>query len=171
MTVLETPRLRLRRLDHADAPFILRLVNEPSWRQNIGDKGVRTLEDAVRYLTEGPLAMYARHGFGLYAVTRRGDDAPIGLCGLIRRDTLPDADIGYAFLPEFWGQGYAREAAVATLDHARRDFALPRLLAMTAPHNAASIRLLEQLGFALERVECLGGATQPSHVYALTLAP
>ncbi len=171
MTVLETPRLRLRRLDHADAPFILRLVNEPSWRQNIGDKGVRTLEDAVRYLTEGPLAMYARHGFGLYAVTRRGDDAPIGLCGLIRRDTLPDADIGYAFLPEFWGQGYAREAAVATLDHARRDFALPRLLAITAPHNAASIRLLEQLGFALERVECLGGATQPSHVYALTLAP
>ena len=171
MTVLETPRLRLRRLDHADAPFILRLVNEPSWRQNIGDKGVRTLEDAVRYLTEGPLAMYARHGFGLYAVTRRGDDAPIGLCGLIRRDTLPDADIGYAFLPEFWGQGYAREAAVATLDHARRDFALPRLLAITAPHNAASIRLLEQLGFALERVECLGGATQPSHVYALALAP
>ena len=171
MTVLQTPRLRLRRLDHADTPFILRLVNEPSWLQNIGDKGVRTLDDALRYLDEGPLAMYARHGFGLYAVTRREDDAPIGLCGLIRRDTLPDADIGYAYLPEFWGQGFAREAAAATLEHARRDFGLPRLLAITAPHNTPSMRLLEHLGFAVERVECLGGATQPSHVYALALAP
>ena len=101
-----------------------------------------------------------------YAVTRREDDAPIGLCGLIRRDTLPDADIGYAYLPEFWGQGYAREAAAATLEHARRDFGPAAALAITAPHNTASMRPFEHLVLPSERVECLGGATQPSHVYA-----
>lgn len=143
-----TARLRLRPLDLGDASFILDLVNQPSWLRYIGDKQVRSLEDARRYLREGPLAMYTREGFGLYAVERRQDAATLGLCGLIRRAQLEDVDLGFAFLPEYWGQGYALEAAAAVRDHARDTLALPALAAITLPDNASSIRLLEKLGMA-----------------------
>lgn len=153
MIVLETARLCLRRLTEDDAPFIFRLVNEPSWLRFIGDKGVRTLDDARRYLREGPLDMYARHGFGLYLVTTRKSDAvPLGMCGLIKRDELPDVDIGFAFVPESWGQGYAVEAANAVLAHAFTDFGLKRIVAITSLDNTASIRVLEKIGMRFERV-------------------
>ena len=153
MQVLETQRLILRRFNLADAPFILRLVNEPSWLEFIGDKGVRSLEDARGYLTRGPLDMYERHGFGMYMTELKPERVPIGMCGLIKRDTLPDVDIGFALLPEFWGRGYAYEAASAVLlDHARRDFDLERILAITSPHNESSIRLLEKMGMTFERL-------------------
>lgn len=145
--VLVTARLALRRLSTDDAAFVLRLVNEPSWLQFIGDKHVHTLEDARQYLLKGPLAMYAQHGFGLYLVEIASSRIPIGMCGLIRRDALPDVDIGFAFLPEFWGQGYARESAVAVLDYARRTLGLPRVVAVTAIDNTRSIKLLESIGF------------------------
>jgi len=152
MEIFSTERLILREFTAADAPFILRLLNEPSWLRYIGDRGVRTLADAGAYVAKGPAASYARHGFGLWLVSRRADVAPLGMCGLLKRDTLDDVDVGYAFLPEFCGQGYAREAVAATLAHGRRVFGLKRIVAITAPDNESSIRLLEQLGFRFERL-------------------
>jgi RimJ/RimL family protein N-acetyltransferase len=146
MDQLETERLRLRRLTLDDAPFILRLVNEPAWLQFIGDKGVRNLDEARRYLRKGPLELYARFGFGPLAVEFKTDATPIGVCGLLKRETLPDADIGFAFFPHYWGQGYAFEAATAVLADARQRLGLKRILALTAPANVASIRLLGRLG-------------------------
>lgn len=151
MHVLETQRLVLRRLTLNDAEFIFRLVNDPSWLRFIGDKNVHDLDGARRYLREGPLDMYERFGFGLYRVEERETGTPAGMCGLIKRDTLPDADVGYAFLPEFRGKGYAFEAASAVLDHGHRVFGLTRILAIVSPDNAGSIRVLEKAGMKLER--------------------
>ena len=115
-------------------------------------ESVRSLEDARNYLRTGPLDMYARHGFGLYRVARKDDDVAIGMCGLIKRDTLPDVDIGFAFFPEHWGKGYAYEAASAVLDLGYAKFGLARILAITSPHNVSSIRLLERMGLRFERL-------------------
>jgi RimJ/RimL family protein N-acetyltransferase len=152
MQVLETERLILRLLNEDDAPFILRLVNEPSWLRYIGDKGVRSLEDARGYLRNGPLDMYARYGFGLWLVARKEDAAPLGMCGLIKRDALPNVDIGFAFVPDAWGQGYALESAAAVLAKGRDDFGLKRIVAITSLDNASSIRVLEKIGLSFERV-------------------
>lgn len=162
--VLETERLHLRRFCLEDAPFILELLNDPSFLRYIGDKGVRTLEDARNYLTKGPAASYAAHGFGLYLTLRRTDGVPLGMCGLLKRDYLPDPDIGFAFLPEFCGKGFARESADAVIDQGRRDFGLSRLLAVTDLDNEASIRLLERLSFRFE-----GLVTPPESSEALRL--
>src|SRR6185503_13067540 len=109
MNILETERLQIRQLSREDAPFILQLVNEPSFIQNIGDRGVRTLADANSYILNGPVASYARNGFGLYLVVLKETNESIGMCGLIKRAGLDDVDIGYAFLPKFWSKGYAVE--------------------------------------------------------------
>jgi ribosomal-protein-alanine N-acetyltransferase len=147
--VVETPRLVLRRFNTGDAAFALRLLNERSFLENIGDRGVRTLEQAVRYLEDGPIASYARHGHGLNLVALRDSQQPIGMCGLLKREALPDVDIGYAFLPEFWSKGYARESVAAVLAIARTSMGLKRVAAIVSPGNAPSIRLLEEFGFAL----------------------
>jgi RimJ/RimL family protein N-acetyltransferase len=146
VTVVETERLSLRQLTPADAPFIMELVNEPSWLRFIGDKNVHCIADAERYIAEGPGRSYANHGFGLFLTETRSDRTPVGICGLIKRDTLPDVDIGFAFLPRFWNQGYAYEAARATLDYARDTLGIGRVVAVTLAENASSIRLLERLG-------------------------
>ena len=151
VTELRSERLRLRGLVANDAPFILELVNEPSWLRFIGDRGVRNLDDARAYIANGPQASYARHGFGLYLVERAADAAPLGLCGLLKRDALEHADIGFAFSPRHWGQGYAGEAARAVLADARDRLGLARVLAITNPDNAASIGLLEKAGFRFQR--------------------
>ena len=161
---LETPRLRLRPFTLEDAPFALRLLNEPSFLEHIGDKGVRSLEDARRYLEGGPMASYARHGHGLLAVELKEARALIGMCGLLKRDNLDDADLGYAFLPEAWGRGYALEAARAVMDEARRG----RVLAIVSQANAASIRLLEKLAFRFERLAALHEGEPEVAVYAWT---
>jgi RimJ/RimL family protein N-acetyltransferase len=148
--VLETRRLVLRLLSTEDAAFLLELLNEPSFLRYIGDKGVRTEADARRYVETGPLASYERFGFGLWRVELKESGEPIGMCGLVKRDALPDVDVGFAFLPRFWSRGYAFESASAVLAHARDAFGLKRLLAITAPDNGASIRLLEKLGFRFE---------------------
>ena len=148
---LVTARLRLRELTVADAPFILRLLNEPSFIENIGDRGVRTVEDARVYIENGPVASYIRFGFGLYLVELSLSGEPIGICGILQRDNLPDPDLGYAFLPPYWKHGYARESAAAVRHYARAELGLGRLLAITNPANAGSIRLLEKLGFTFER--------------------
>jgi RimJ/RimL family protein N-acetyltransferase len=147
----ETPRLRLRRLVLADAPFVVELLNEPSFIVNIGDRGVRTLEDAHEYLRAGPMAMYERHGLGLLHVARKPDGAAVGMCGLLKRDILPDVDIGYAFLPAYWGGGFAFEAAQATLLQAARNTSLRRVIGVVSQGNEASIRVLEKLGMRFER--------------------
>ena len=169
MPILTTPRLQLRRLTLDDAENILRQVNEPSWLQYIGDKGVRALDGARKYLTESPMTLYQSKGNGLYAVELREGGGPIGMCGLIKRDTLPDADIGYAFLPEHFGKGYAMEAATETVEHARRDFGMKRLLGITSPDNVGSIRVLEKLDFVFERTEKFTPDGKDTNVYARTL--
>ena len=155
-TVLDTARLTLRRLTEDDAPFILRLVNEPSFLRHIGDKGVRSLGAARRYIRTGPIDSYERLGFGLLLVVRNEDDAPIGICGLLKRDALEDVDIGFAYLPEFWLKGYAIEAASAIMDYGHRTLGLARIVAVTKPDNAGSIRVLEKLGLTFGKMVRLG---------------
>ena len=152
MRVLETERLVLRRLTLDDAPFIFKLVNEPSWLRFIGDKGVRNLDDARHYLQSGPLDMYSRFGFGMFLVELKEGGQHIGTCGLLKRDSLPDADVGYALLPEFWGQGYAIEAVSAVLSYGRDTHSLKRTLAIVSPDNESSIRVLEKAGLTFERM-------------------
>ncbi|UNK58877.1 GNAT family N-acetyltransferase [Pseudoxanthomonas daejeonensis] len=145
-SIATTARLRLRELVEDDAGFMLELLNQPDFLRFIGDRGVRDLEQARSYLRDGPIASYARHGMGMYLVEPRGGGAPIGLCGLVVRDGLPGPDIGFAFLPAYYGQGYAFEAASATLAHARTALSLPRVLAIVSPGNDRSIALLRRLG-------------------------
>jgi RimJ/RimL family protein N-acetyltransferase len=152
MKVLETERLVLRRMSVDDAEFELRLLNEPSFLRFIGDRGVRTLEDARAYILKGPVDMYERLGFGLYLAELKEEGVPIGICGLVKRDFLADVDIGFAFLPEFWGQGYASEAASAVMEYAKGALGLKRIVAITNPDNQSSIRLLEKLGFRFDRM-------------------
>lgn len=152
MIIAETERLTLRRLTVDDAEFVFALLNEPSWLRFIGDKGVRTLEDARAYIENGPLAMYQRFGFGLYVTERRTDGVPMGMCGLIKRDGLDDVDIGFAFLPAYWGRGYAFEAAAAVMEYGRNVIGLTRIVAITAPDNESSARLLEKLGLRFDRM-------------------
>ena len=164
MNILQTARMTLRELTPADAPFIRELVNEPSWIRYIGDRGVRTEDDARAYLVKGPIAMYERHGFGLWMCEARDTGEPLGICGLIKRDTLEDVDVGFAFVPRHWGRGYAYESAAAVLDHGRRVLGMKRIVAITSPDNEPSIRLLEKLGLKLEKTYEIAGT--PTRLYA-----
>jgi ribosomal-protein-alanine N-acetyltransferase len=163
--VLKTLRLVLRHLTEDDAPFILELLNEPGFIDNIGDRGVRDLEGARRYVTEGPGASYQRNGFGLWLTALRDTGEPVGICGLVKREGLEDADIGYAFLQRFWGRGYAREAAQAVLDHARQVIGLPKVVAITTPGNAGSIAVLEKIGLKFEGLIKLPGHEDESSYF------
>jgi RimJ/RimL family protein N-acetyltransferase len=167
--VLETERLVLRRFRPEDAGFILVLLNDPSFLRYIGDKGVRSLGDAEAYLANGPLASYAAHGFGLYLVLGKSEASPLGMCGLLKRDYLPDPDIGFAFLPEFCGKGLARESAVAVIEQGKETFGLTRLLAVTALDNRNSIRLLERLAFRFERLVTPHGSEETLRLMARDL--
>lgn len=156
MIVLETERLVLRRLTLNDAPFIVELLNEPSFLRFIGDRAVKTEQDARQYLLKGPIASYERFGFGLYLVFLKDTGDPIGICGLLRRDTLPDVDVGFAFLPAYWRQGYASESAAAVLTHGRETIGLKRIVAITSPDNLGSIKVLEKIGLRFEGLIRLG---------------
>ena len=156
MTVLETERLVIRRLLSDDAEFILDLLNQPSFLRYIGDKGVRNSEDAVRYIENGPQVSYEQFGFGQFLVGLKESGLPIGMCGLIKRETLPDVDIGFAFLPGYWSQGYAFEAASGVMTYGREAFGLTRIVAITSLDNVASIKLLEKIGLRFERLIKLG---------------
>lgn len=141
-----------------DATFIQELLTDPDFARNIGDRGVRTVEDAERYILTGPGASYERFGFGLFLVELKQTLQPIGICGLLRRDTHPDVELGFALLPAGRGKGYALEAATASVEYATAVLGLDRIVAITAPDNLPSIRVLEKLGFRFERMACLGGA-------------
>lgn len=150
MYVIETDRLRLRQLTPTDASFILELVNDPDWLRFIGDRNVRTLDDAREYILRGPVDMYARLGFGLYLVEMRDPVVSVGICGLIKRDSLESVDLGFAFLPQFRGRGYALEAAAATMEFGRQHLLLRQIVAITDPENRSSIRLLQRLGMSFQ---------------------
>jgi RimJ/RimL family protein N-acetyltransferase len=150
--ILETDRLQLRMLTTDDAEFVLRLLNEPSFIQNIGDREVRTVDQARDYILKGPIASYEKFGFGLWLVETKSAAVPIGICGLLKREVLDDVDIGYALLHEFCSQGYALESASAVMSYASKTLGLNRVVAVTNPDNQSSIRLLEKLGFEFERM-------------------
>jgi len=169
--MIDTERLHLRPLREDDAAFYLELVNDPSFIENIGDKGVRTLEQARSAILTGPMAMQQALGYSLMLVQRRSDGAAIGMCGLIKRDSLPDTDIGYAYLPAFRGAGYAHEAAAAVVAHARDTVGLKRLLGIVAPHNEASNRLLVKLGLGFVETTVLKGETVSTNLYAMEFPP
>lgn len=166
-TVLETERLILRHLDIGDAAFIVSLLNEPAFLQYIGDRQVRSIDDAVGYILKGPAASYRRHGFGLDLVQLKSDGSKIGICGLIQRDYLPHPDIGYAFQEKYWFKGYGVEAASGVLQHARLVLGLPRILAITAEENVASIRVLEKIGLGFEKHFEQPGYPNPSRLYSI----
>jgi RimJ/RimL family protein N-acetyltransferase len=152
MIVLETERLVLRKLSTDDAEFVLELLNEPSFLQYIGDREVRNLEDARQYILNRLVASYERNGFGLYLVELKESRIPIGISGLVKRDTLPDADIGFAFLPAYWSKGYAVESAAAVMNYAREVLGLTRIVAITSVDNEASAKLLGKIGLRFERL-------------------
>lgn len=169
MDILETERLRLRTIALGDAPFYLELVNDPAFIEHIGDRGLRTLDDARRALAEGPLAMQEARGHSLYLVVLKETGAAIGMCGLIKRDTLDDVDIGYAFLPRYRGHGYAYEAARAVLAYAPA-LGITRVAAIVSPANAASNGLLLKLGLRFERLVRLAQDDPGTNLYLCDLA-
>jgi len=150
--VLQTERLILRRLTTGDAEFVLELLNEPSFLQYIGDRGVRSLEEAREYIVNRLVASYERNGFGLYLVELKESRIPIGISGLVKRDALPDADIGFAFLPAYWSKGYAVESAAAVMNYARDVLGLTRIVAITSLDNEGSAKLLGKIGLRFERL-------------------
>jgi RimJ/RimL family protein N-acetyltransferase len=167
--VRETERLLVRRLTLEDDAFVLELLNEPGWLRFIGDRGVRTLADARGYLERVPFTQYAKQGFGLYRLERRADGERVGVCGLIRREGLPDPDIGFALLARHEGNGYALEAAAAVVQHAREDVKLQRLAAIVNPDNVRSIALLEKLGMRFERMIRMPGEDRDIRLFGMTL--
>lgn len=156
---IDTPRLRLLELEDGDAPFVVELLNSEGFLRHIGDRGVRTTEGALRYIAEGPRASYAAHGFGLWKAQRKSDGVLVGMSGLLQRDYLPQPDLGYAFLPQFQGQGYASEAGAAVLQHGFTARGMDRILAIVSPDNAGSARVLEKLGMADEGLRDVDGKT------------
>jgi [ribosomal protein S5]-alanine N-acetyltransferase len=145
--VLETERLELREVEATDAGFLLELLNSPGFLENIGDRGVRDEEQARTYISDRLRASYRDHGFGMWLTEQKSDRKPVGLAGLVRRDGLAYPDVGYAFMPLAWGQGYAKEAAAAVLAHARGPLGIPVLAAITTPENFASMAVLRKIGF------------------------
>ena len=152
LPIIETERLSLCKLNPNDVVFIFKLLNTPSWLKYIGDRGIKTMDNARDYIITGPMFSYNKHGFGLWLVKLKNDDTPIGICGLIKRDTLEYIDIGFAFLPEYTGKGYALEAAKATMDYAKNELELKRVVAITTKDNESSIALLKKIGFEYEKL-------------------
>jgi ribosomal-protein-alanine N-acetyltransferase len=166
--LIETPRLSIRHLGSGDEPFILELLNQPSFIRNIGDRGVRTLDDATEYIRKGPAVSYEKFGFGLFHVALKDSGTPIGICGLLKRDSLDDVDIGFAYLERYWGQGYALEAAQSVMDFGWNTIGLKRIVAITATHNEASMRLLEKLGMRFEGVIKFPDAAGDTNLFGIT---
>ena len=170
MKILETERLRLRTLHTSDAPFYLELLNTPEFIANLGDRKIRSLKAARDSIRDGPVAMQAARGHSIYLVELKASGMPIGMSGLIKRDSLDDVDLGYAFLPRYFGQGYAREAALAVLEHARRDIGLRRVVAITSPGNAASAKVLARVGMQFEKMVQLNASDTGTRLYSITFS-
>ncbi len=152
MIILETNRLLLRQFKTTDASFILLLLNNPSWLQYIGDRKVRSIDDALEYLSNGPIKSYKENGFGLSLIEIKNGNIPIGMCGLIKRESLEYPDIGFALLPEFTGNGYAFEIASATKIYAKDKLGITNILAITSSNNIRSIALLNKINLEFEKM-------------------
>jgi RimJ/RimL family protein N-acetyltransferase len=152
MPILETDRLILSQLTLDDAAFIVELLNDKDFLYYIGDRGVRTLEDAHNYIINGPINSYQQHGHGLYLTQLKDGGVPIGICGLLKRDGLDDVDLGFAMLPQFRRKGYTFEAASAVLDYGKSVLGFKQIVAITQSENVASIRILEKLGMTFEKM-------------------
>ena len=152
MNILETERLLIREIGGGDAPFINALFNSPGFLKYIGDRGVRSDDEARTFIRERLRKSYEVNGYGLYAVLLKSDSTPVGICGFVRRDTLPGPDLGFAFLPEHEGKGYGYESSVTVLEHGREKLGFERVLAITTLDNGPSIRLLDKLGFSFVKV-------------------
>jgi RimJ/RimL family protein N-acetyltransferase len=162
MNVIETERLYLSRLSTDDASFILRLLNDPAWLQFIGDRGVKNLDDARKYILNGPMKSYDQFGFGLYLTKLKDGKVPIGICGLLKREYLKDVDVGFALLPEFRRKGYAVESAAAVLG-------LKRVAAITQSDNLKSINVLKKIGLEFKKVIVLPEDRQEIELYGKEL--
>lgn len=169
MNILETERLKLRKLKEIDAPFILDLLNEPAFLKYIGDKGVRDINGAVEYLKTGPIASYKNNGYGLYLIKETTSGSSIGISGLKKRKDLAIPDLGYALLKKYRGHGYATEAGKAVLDYARDELQLSRIAAITHPDNCGSINVLKKLGFELKKTITLSGFENPNELFEIDL--
>ncbi len=169
MHILDTERLSLREFTPLDAPFLLQLVNEPGWLQNINDPGVRTVDDALAWAEGRLFKAYRELGHGFWALQRREDGVLVGMCGLFKRAVLPEPDLGYALLAVHEGHGYALEAARGCVAHAKEVLGWPTLMAITAVDNPRSTGLLAKLGFVEQAQEQLEGYDEPSRVFKLKL--
>jgi [ribosomal protein S5]-alanine N-acetyltransferase len=169
LNVIETERLNLREMSEADAAFVLELLNDPDFVRNVADRGVRTIEEARRYVSERFVEGYRRNGFGFWLVEPKDERMPAGICGLVKRDELPGLDVGYAFLAPFRSKGYASESASAVAAYARDMLGLRRLYAVVNPDNAGSIRVLEKLGMRFERMFKLSGEESEVKLFAAEL--
>jgi len=150
--IIETTRLQLRELITDDAEFILGLVNEPSFLANIGDKGVMTLDDARDFILDGPWRRGQKPGYGQFMVELKPDGIPIGVCGLLYRERLDLTDVGCAFLPAYWRQGFAYEAAAAVMEYGRTTLGVEKIVGLTSEENLASIGLLEKFGMTFQGI-------------------
>jgi RimJ/RimL family protein N-acetyltransferase len=149
--ILETERLRLRKFNIKDGEFVFTLLNSPGWIKFIGDRNIKSLAEAEYYITNSLISSYDRFGFGPYLVEIKDSGVCIGMCSLIKRDELEDVDIGFAFLDDYSGKGYAFEASSATLNYALHDLRIKKIVAITEPGNDRSIHLLKKLGLYEEK--------------------
>ena len=164
---IETERLHMRWLTEADVPLMLAIWNDPTFVRHVGDRGIRTREQALEELARGAFHSYAEYGYGPFHVSQRVDGTPMGVCGLYLREHFDDPDIGFALLPEFCGRGFGWEAASAVRDYARDVLKLERMIAIVAPENRASIGLLEKLGLAFENEQRYPDDDEIAHIYAI----
>jgi RimJ/RimL family protein N-acetyltransferase len=163
--IIQTERLNLREFTFDDTAFIIELVNSPGWLKFIGNRNIKTESDARVYLENGPMKSYIENGFGLSMVERKEDGKKIGMCGIIKRDTLENPDIGFAFLPEYSGQGYAFEIADATMNYAKEKLGIEKISAITVAGNERSVKLLEKIGMKFEKVILFGDKSEELLLY------
>lgn len=167
--ILETERLIIREFIFDDSDFVIRLVNSPGWLTFIGDRNIKNTEQARQYMVQGPMASYKKNGFGFYVVLLKATQQQLGICGLIKRDTLLHTDLGFAFLPEFNGRGYAYEASSAIIHYSKNHIKLKKLIAIVMPENASSIKLLEKLGMTFDKMIEFGEKKENLMLYQIEL--
>jgi ribosomal-protein-alanine N-acetyltransferase len=166
--LIETERLTMRRITPHDADLMLAVWNDPAFVRYVGDRGIRTIEQAAKAIEEGAMRLFSEHGFGPYRMALKTDDTAVGICGIFAREGMDEPDLGFSVLPEFCKRGFAYESAVAVIRHARVDLKLPRLTAIVSPENAASVGLIEKLGLQFERMIRLPGENSDISLYAVS---
>lgn len=166
MIISQTKRLVLREASTDDSEFILKLINEPVWHKFISSHSIDTIEKASEYIEQKFIAAYQELGFGLWVVEKNDSEAPIGICGLLKRDSLDCIDLGFAFLTDYWGQGFAFEATTASLMYARSELKVQKIVAITDPSNSRSVKLLEKIGFIYESKYSHPGSKEVLSLYA-----